>query len=115
MSINEKYGLPATLRIGSNTIGPHPASRTRPAHHAKWSEPSSKGTGYRVSSHMIHEPPEERPKFKVLVLGAGAAGIDFLHHIKAGALDGLHGGVEVLCIEKNSEVGGTWYENRCVG
>jgi hypothetical protein len=49
---------------------------------------------------------------KVLVCGAGAAGIDVLHHALT-AFEGLH--VQVQCFDKNPEVGGTWYENRYPG
>lgn len=46
------------------------------------------------------------------MIGAGAAGIDFLHHARRefGDLD-----IEVACYEKNEHVGGTWYENRYPG
>ncbi|GJN66196.1 hypothetical protein PLICBS_000212 [Purpureocillium lilacinum] len=45
-------------------------------------------------------------------MGAGAAGIDFLHQAPK-ALKGLH--IDIKCFEKNSDVGGTWYENRYPG
>lgn len=45
-------------------------------------------------------------------MGAGAAGIDFLHHAPK-ALTGLN--VQIKCFEKNADVGGTWYENRYPG
>jgi cation diffusion facilitator CzcD-associated flavoprotein CzcO len=45
-------------------------------------------------------------------MGAGAAGIDFLHHASNELAD-LN--IEVKCFEKNADVGGTWFENRYPG
>ncbi|EXJ74905.1 uncharacterized protein A1O5_01601 [Cladophialophora psammophila CBS 110553] len=104
-----KYDLPGDLRIGSNTQGSHPSSDVRPVHYSEWDKPSP--NGYVVSDHMINEPPIGRP-FKIIMIGAGAAGIDFLHYAPT-ALKGLD--VEILCYDKNPEVGGTWYENRYPG
>ncbi|PYI13635.1 flavin-binding monooxygenase [Aspergillus violaceofuscus CBS 115571] len=107
----QKYGVPDSVpRLGSNSTGPHPSSSTRPVHHPEWDIPSDRG--YVVSNHLINEPPPDHKTFKVIVLGAGAAGIDFLHHAPA-ALEAL--GVEVVCYDKNADVGGTWYENRYPG
>lgn len=100
------YGLPGDMQIGSNTAGSHPASVERPVQHPEWDRPSERG--YVVSKTMINEPPPERP-MKIIMMGAGAAGIDFLHFAPT-ALQGL--GVEIICYDKNPEIGGTWYENR---
>jgi len=102
-------GLPGDMRIGSNSQGPHPASIERPVQHPEWDKPSR--GGYVVSNHMINEPPPNKP-FRIIVMGAGAAGIDFLHFAPS-AFSGL--GVEYVCYDKNSDVGGTWYENRYPG
>lgn len=103
------YDLPGDIRIGSNTRGPHPASIERPVQHPEWDRAGP--TGYVVSKHMINEPPPGRP-FRIIMIGAGAAGIDFLHHAPS-ALEGLD--VEMVCFDKNPEIGGTWYENRYPG
>ena len=50
-------------------------------------------------------PPTD---FKVLVIGAGMTGL-------AASLKLEEGGYEHIVIEKNPEVGGTWYENRYPG
>ncbi|CAH0054232.1 unnamed protein product [Clonostachys solani] len=47
-----------------------------------------------------------RRPLKIIVLGAGASGINFTKT----AQDKLQN-VEVLCYEKNNEIGGTWLEN----
>lgn len=96
-----KYGLPGDIRIGSNSVGQHPASIDRPVHRPEWSAPSDRG--YVVSEHMINEPPIGKG-LKIIMLGAGASGIDFLHYAPK-ALEGL--GVEIVCYDKNLEVGGT--------
>lgn len=101
-------GLSPYLQLGSNTPGAHPASIERPAQNKEWDIPSPRG--YRVSKHLVNEPLDK--PFKIIIAGAGAAGIDFLHHAPS-ALEGL--GVEIACYDKNPEVGGTWYENRYPG
>jgi cation diffusion facilitator CzcD-associated flavoprotein CzcO len=61
---------------------------------------------------MIGEPPAGKP-FKIIFMGAGASGIDFLHHAtREFASDP---GVEFVCYEKNHDIGGTWLENRYPG
>ena len=106
----EAFGLPGDMTIGSNTKGAHPASTERPVQYPEWDAPGP--TGYVVSHHLINEPPPTNPRFKILMLGAGAAGIDFLHHAPR-VLEGL--GVEIACYDKNAEIGGTWLENRYPG
>ena len=106
----EGYGLPGDITIGSNTKGPHPASINRPVQHPEWNRPGK--TGYVVSPHLINEPPPGKRHFKILMIGAGAAGIDFLHYAPR-ELAGL--GVKIVCYDKNADIGGTWLENRYPG
>ncbi|KAK2813963.1 hypothetical protein FQN50_000364 [Emmonsiellopsis sp. PD_5] len=98
--------------LGSNNPNiSHPASTTRPMFSAEW--PITSPSGYTVSDHMINEPPPGKKAFKIAMIGAGAAGIDFLHHATRefkGTDD-----VEYVCFEKNHDVGGTWLENRYPG
>ncbi|OGM48707.1 dimethylaniline monooxygenase [Aspergillus bombycis] len=107
--IFEAYGISGDAALGGNSQGAHPSSVDRPVHYPQWDQPSSRG--YVVSNHMINEPPQGK-SFRIVVIGAGAAGIDFLHHAPS-ALEGL--GVSIVCYEKNPDVGGTWYENRYPG
>lgn len=96
--------------IGSNKPGiRYPSSEVRPAFSSEWS--TSAPSGYTISEHLLGEPPISDEPFRILCLGAGASGIDFLHH--AITLDSFQGlNVEVVCYEKNQDVGGTWLENR---
>lgn len=98
-------------RIGSNRAGPHPAAGKRPVDLPEWRSTPTK-SGYTVSSNLVGEQGGDHAPFKVLVIGAGAAGIDFLHHSLT-AFKGLS--VEVKCFDKNADVGGTWLENRYPG
>lgn len=107
--IFERYGLSGEMQLGSNSPGPHESSSRRPVHYPEWDVPSDRG--YVVSDHMINEPRAGNP-FRIMVIGAGAAGIDFLHHA-AQAFKGTD--VEYVCYEKNNEIGGTWLENRYPG
>ena len=104
----QAFNLPGDLKLGGNTPGPHPSSANRPVHRPEWDEPVE---GYVVGDTMINEPLPEKP-FRIIFMGAGSAGIDFLHFAPS-ALKGLN--VEIVCYEKNPEIGGTWYENRYPG
>lgn len=98
------------MTIGSNKPGPHPSAVKRPVDHPEWRVPTE--SGYTVSSNLVGEQSDKQSPFKVIVVGAGAAGIDFLHHSLT-AFKGLN--VQVKAIEKNPDVGGTWFENRYPG
>ena len=52
--------------------------------------------------------PEVGNDFRVLIIGAGVAGMAAAIRLKAA-------GIPYLVVEKNHEVGGTWYENRYPG
>jgi 4-hydroxyacetophenone monooxygenase len=53
-------------------------------------------------------PSEDLGKFVVAVIGAGMGGLNAAVVLK-------HAGIPFLVIEKNDEVGGTWYENQYPG
>jgi 4-hydroxyacetophenone monooxygenase len=53
-------------------------------------------------------PAKQLQGFSVLVIGAGMGGLNAAAQLK-------HAGVEFTVIEKNSEVGGTWWESRYPG
>ncbi|OQV04839.1 hypothetical protein CLAIMM_09663 [Cladophialophora immunda] len=89
-----------------------PSSTDRPAFSPEWITKAP--SGYMISEHLIGEPPRNQEPFRILCLGAGASGIDFLHHtVTLDAFKGLN--VEIICYEKNNDVGGTWLENRYPG
>ena len=66
--------------------------------------------GFRPWVDRSKQPdrPGPRSGFKVLVIGAGMTGL-------AAATKLREAGYEFVVIEKNPEVGGTWYENRYPG
>ena len=53
-------------------------------------------------------PSQDLRKFVVAVIGAGMGGLNVAVQLK-------HAGIPYFVIEKNDEVGGTWYENRYPG
>jgi 4-hydroxyacetophenone monooxygenase len=53
-------------------------------------------------------PPERLARFSAIVVGAGMGGLNAAAQL-------LHAGIDVTVLEKNSGVGGTWYENRYPG
>ena len=65
-----------------------------------WSHQNERG--YQIKE----EPMGSKRSMKIIVLGAGASGINFLKTAK----DKLEN-IELVCYEKNKDVGGTWLEN----
>ncbi len=61
-----------------------------------------------ASGYQLCEQPlgTKQPK-KILILGAGASGLDFLKRFTEDDMEGI----ELVCYEKNADVGGTWLEN----
>jgi len=64
--------------------------------------PEQNDAGYRIKE----EPMGTKRKLKVVVLGAGVSGINFTKTAQEKLSN-----VEIVCYEKNDEIGGTWYEN----
>lgn len=61
---------------------------------------------YRV----LEEPSRIGRRLKVATIGAGASALNFAHDVSTSSLD-----IELVCYEKNPEIGGTWFENRYPG
>lgn len=61
-----------------------------------------------IDRSTLSARPQNVKNFKVLVIGAGMTGM-------AAAIKLGEAGYEYVVIEKNAEVGGTWYENRYPG
>ena len=51
-----------------------------------------------------------KKKLRVAMLGAGISGLNFFHEAEKRLKN-----VDIVCYEKNADVGGTWYENRYPG
>src|ERR1700761_9355606 len=62
---------------------------------------------YLLSQH----PLGTRRPMKVIVVGAGLSGLSFAREVQVGHL----AAVDLVIYEKNSSVGGTWFENRYPG
>ncbi|PSN63199.1 cyclohexanone monooxygenase [Corynespora cassiicola Philippines] len=62
--------------------------------------------GYRVSEHPLHT----RRHLRIICVGAGAAGLQIAYKAERALKD-----IELKIYEKNSDVGGTWLENRYPG
>ncbi len=64
---------------------------------------------YARSLHWRQPPPPDRlENFSVVVIGAGLGGVNAALQLK-------RAGIPFTVIEKNPDVGGTWYENRYPG
>jgi 4-hydroxyacetophenone monooxygenase len=61
-----------------------------------------------IDRSKLADRPARPANFKVLVIGAGMTGM-------AAAMKLAEAGYEYVVIEKNADVGGTWYENRYPG
>jgi len=74
----------------------------------RWDYSTPGSTGYEIPD-IVYDDPSSR-KLKVLTIGAGLSGIQLAYHIQKDCEN-----VEHVIYEKNSDVGGTWYENRYPG
>ncbi|KAB2573263.1 putative sterigmatocystin biosynthesis monooxygenase stcW [Lasiodiplodia theobromae] len=60
---------------------------------------------------VLEQPSRTGRKLRVIVIGAGASALNFAHDIDtSSSLD-----VDLVCYEKNPEIGGTWFENKYPG
>lgn len=73
-----------------------------------WIEETALDPWARALVWRAPPPPEKLRAFSVVVIGIGLGGI-------AAAVQLKHAGIPFTVIERNSEVGGTWYENRYPG
>ncbi|KAJ9645779.1 hypothetical protein H2199_002819 [Coniosporium tulheliwenetii] len=68
--------------------------------------PETDEYGYRIRE----QPMGTKRKVKVILMGAGASSLNFFKHAEEQLQN-----VEIVCYEKNNDVGGTWLENRYPG
>jgi len=73
-----------------------------------WLEQTALDPWIRGISWKKIPPAEKREQFLVGIIGAGLSGLAAAVHLK-------RAGIPFIVIEKNPEVGGTWYENRYPG
>jgi hypothetical protein len=83
-----------------NVLGAPVAMEDRPRVYG-W--PTTNDNGYKIRE----VPSGTKIAKKIIVIGAGASGLDFAKHQQE-----LLENVETVIYEKNSEVSGTWTENR---
>lgn len=62
--------------------------------------------GYRIRE----QPMGTKRKIKVILMGAGASSLNFFKKAEEEMTD-----LEIICYEKNHDIGGTWLENRYPG
>lgn len=94
---------------GSGTAIKEVTSKYVESNGAKTDEVASNGAANKGSvKYTVSEIPLGTPRqLRVITIGAGAAGLNMARHIE------LHmENVDHIIYEKNSEVGGTWYENK---
>jgi hypothetical protein len=68
--------------------------------------PETDADGYRIRE----EPFGTRRKVRVILMGAGASSLNFFKKAEEEMQN-----LEVVCYEKNRDIGGTWLENRYPG
>ena len=67
--------------------------------------PKQDANGYQIKEQLCGV---ERP-IRILSLGAGVSGINLAYHVSRSLKN-----VTLTIYEKDDDVGGTWYENKCV-
>lgn len=67
--------------------------------------PESDASGYRIRE----QPYGTKKKLRVILMGAGASTVNFLKRAEEEMSD-----LDICVYEKNSDVGGTWLENRYI-
>jgi hypothetical protein len=65
--------------------------------------PETDQYGYRVKE----QPMGTKRRIKVILMGAGASSLNFFKQAEE-EMDNL----DIVCYEKNKDIGGTWLENR---
>ena len=60
--------------------------------------------------NVVEQPSRIGRRLKVIAIGAGASALNFAHEVNESDLD-----IELVCYDKNPEIGGTWFENRYPG
>jgi 4-hydroxyacetophenone monooxygenase len=112
--------LKAYRDSGAGPIEPGPAERLPrslalaagqdidPAQIGMWIEETALDPWSRALNWPSPPEPARLQDFKVAVIGAGLGGIGAAVQLK-------HAGIPYVMIEKNAEVGGTWFENRYPG
>jgi hypothetical protein len=68
--------------------------------------PETDESGYRIRE----EPYGTKRRIKVILMGAGASTLNFLKKSEEEMQN-----LDIVCYEKNDDVGGTWFENRYPG
>lgn len=76
----------------------------------KASVPRSSVPTTATSYKVIEEPSRIGRKIRIIVIGAGASALNLAHDVSNSKLD-----LELVCYEKNPEIGGTWFENKYPG
>lgn len=59
---------------------------------------------------ILETPSRSHRPLKVITIGAGASALNFAHEVSISDLD-----IDLVCYEKNPEIGGTWFENKYPG
>ncbi|KAF7531082.1 hypothetical protein G7054_g9231 [Neopestalotiopsis clavispora] len=64
-----------------------------------------------TGAYKVNEEPRGSVRsIRIITIGAGASGLNILHTLREKLTE-----YEIVVYEKNSKVGGTWYENRYPG
>jgi cation diffusion facilitator CzcD-associated flavoprotein CzcO len=68
-------------------------------------------SSWAKQEYRVLETPSRAPRrLKVITIGAGASALNFAHEVSTSDLD-----LDLVCYEKNPEIGGTWFENKYPG
>ncbi|EME42128.1 hypothetical protein DOTSEDRAFT_89605 [Dothistroma septosporum NZE10] len=60
--------------------------------------------------NVVEQPSRINRPLKIIAIGAGASALNLAHEVSRSDLD-----LELVCYDKNPQIGGTWFENRYPG
>ena len=94
-----------------HTVSPHPAIASTPyidddARIRDLPAPLQDANGYRIRE----QPLGTKRRVKVILMGAGASSLNFFKKAEEEMQE-----LDIVCYEKNHDIGGTWLENRYPG
>ena len=107
----DRTGSETTTSTNSEHDGTETFSTDSDDVETTFAAPNSTPSSWTKQAYSVLETPSRAPRrLKVITIGAGASALNFAHEVSTSDLD-----IDLVCYEKNPEIGGTWFENKYPG